>query len=289
MKHTFLSRLRTNGIFYLVGSLLLLIGVPLYQFSILVPQGYSAAQADAANGHSGLYLLWIQQHSGAYLLSRLLLVIAFACLWNLPFTLFRIIVVQELLGREDEDDEEEEDGDEDENEGEEEGGENEEDEEEEESAVLPTDAWRGKGFAVIAAWSGLTGIILFALAALASALYLTIASSTLSGSGALPDSFPVLSRLFAILTYTAGGGLLAMSCLFFGVVIARAGLKLWPGVWVAFSYLALAVTALLSGSAVAIASVSNESQSIFTTPSILLFAVWALWFGIMLVRLKPEP
>src|SRR5438270_5668480 len=107
MKRTFLSRLRTNGIYYLVGSLLLLVGVPLYQFVVLTPQGYSAAQAAVASGHFGPYLLWIQQHSGAFLVSRLLLVVAFACLWSLPFSLFRIIVAQEILGREDEEDEDE--------------------------------------------------------------------------------------------------------------------------------------------------------------------------------------
>jgi hypothetical protein len=287
MKRTFLSRLRTNGIYHLVGSLLLLVGVPLYQFAVLTPQGYSAAQAAAASGHFGPYLLWIQQHSGAFLVSRLLLVVAFACLWSLPFSLFRIIVAQEILGREDEDEVEyEEDGEDEDGEEDDDGA---EDEQEEENSAMPADAWRGRGFAVLAAWSGLAGIVLFALATLISSIYLVAVSSSYTAGSPLPGGFAVLSRLFSILTYTVGGGLIALTCLLFGVVIARAGLKLWPGVWVAFGYLAIALTALLSGSAVAIASVANESQSIFTTPSILLFAVWALWFAIMLTRLKPEP
>jgi len=66
-------------------------------------------------------------------------------------------------------------------------------------------------------------------------------------------------------------------------------MKLWPGIWVAFGYTALAVATLLSVSAVAIVSAPIEGKAALTTPAILLFALWALWLGIMLVRLKPEP
>lgn len=272
MQQTFLSKLRANGIYYLIGSLLLLPGVPLYQVAILNPQGYSSALAATGSGHFAAYLSWISHHTASFLIYRLLLVVAFACLWSLPFTLFRIIVAQEILGPEDEEVYEDEDeGDE---------------EEDEEEAGMPAEAWRGKGLAVLAAWSGLTGIVLFALATLASTIYLAAVSFT--AVAAPPNGFSTLSGLFTILTYTVGGGLLGLSCLLFGIVIARAGLRLWPGLWVAFGYAALLLTAFLISSAVGVATVSNESQSIFTTPAILLFALWTLWFGLMLVHLKPE-
>jgi hypothetical protein len=92
-----------------------------------------------------------------------------------------------------------------------------------------------------------------------------------------------------VITNTIGIGLLALSCLFFGAMIARSGYNLWPGTWVIFGYTALAVAALLSASAVAVASTSIEGKSPLTTPAILIFALWVLWFSIMLVRLKPEP
>jgi hypothetical protein len=279
MRQTFLSKLRANGVYYLVGSLLLLPGVPLYQVAILNPQGYSSALAATGGGHFATYLSWISHHTASFLIYRLLLVIAFACLWSLPFTLFRIIVAQEILGPEDEEVYEDEEENEDEGEEEEDEGEG------EEAAGMPADAWRGKGFAVLAAWSGLIGIVLFALATLASTIYLAVVSFT--AASAPPNGFSTLSGLFTILTYTVGGGLLGLSCLLFGIVIARAGLRLWPGLWVAFGYAALLLTAFLISSAVGVATVSNESQSIFTTPAILLFALWTFWFGLMLVRLKP--
>lgn len=291
MQQTFLSKLHANGVSYLIGSLLLLLGVPLYQVAILNPQGYSSALAATGSDHSTIYLTWISQHTVSFLLYRLLLVVAFACLWSLPFTLFRIIIAQEILGREDE--EEDYEDEEDENEEEEEGEEEDEEEQTDESVDstgMPAEAWRGKGFAVLAAWTGLIGIVLFALATLASTIYLAIVSRGFaSASAALPGGFTTLSGLFTILTYTVGGGLLGLSCLFFGVVIARAGIRLWPGLWVAFGYAALFLTAFLISSAIGVATVSNESQSIFTTPAILLFALWTFWFGLMLVRLKPEP
>lgn len=287
MQQTFLSKLRANGGYYLIGSLLLLLGVPLYQVTILNPQGYSSALAATGSGHFATYLIWISQHTASFLVYRLLLVVAFACLWSLPFTLFRIIVAQEILGQ---DDEEEETEDEDEDESEEEvDDEEDEDEQADESAGMAAEAWRGKGFAVLAAWTGLIGIVMFALATLASTIYLAVASSGFTSvSAAPPNGFSTLSGLFTILTYTVGGGLLGLSCLLFGIVIARTGLRLWPGIWVAFGYAAFFITAFFISSAVGVATVSNESQSIFTTPAILLFALWTFWFGLMLVRLKPE-
>ena len=156
---------------------------------------------------------------------------------------------------------------------------------------MPAYAWRGKGFAVLAAWSGLLSIILYTLGTLASAVYLAIASSTFSGhisNTSISNNFSTIASVLSIVSNTAGSGLLALSCLFFGAIIARRGLKLWPGIWVAFGYTALAVAALLSGSAVAVASSPLEGQAALTTPAILLFAIWVLWFAIMLIRLKPE-
>lgn len=278
MKRTFLAKLHTNGAYYLIGALLLLVGVPLYQSLLLLPQGYGAALASTGNGSLSSYLSWIGDHLTQFLGYRALLIIAFAVLISLPFTLFRIIVAQEILGDEDAGNENEVEVDENEDEtGQAEPTET------RATGDMPAYAWRGKGFAVLAAWSGLISIALYVLSTLASTIYLAIASNT-----ATPGSFPVIFAALSIVTNTVGGGLLALSCLFFGAVIARRGLKLWPGIWVAFGYTALAVAALLSGSAVAVASAPTVGQAVLTTPAILLFALWVLWFGIMLVRLKPE-
>jgi len=271
-KRTFLTKLRVNGAYYIIAALLLLVGVPLYQLFVLLPQGYADALTSAAKGSFSTYLLWIGQHPGQFLGYRALLVISFAVLLSLPFTLFRIIVAQEILGQEEE----------------------EENEEATEAAGtqtadgMPAYAWRGKGFAVLAAWLGLLGIILYTFGTLASAIYLAIVSSAFSAHTTTPANFAAIAGALSILSNTIGSGLLALSCLFFGAVIARRGLKLWPGVWVAFGYTALAVAALLSGSAIAVASAPTEGQAALTTPAILLFALWVLWFGIMLVRLKSE-
>ena len=275
MKRTFLAKLQTNGVYYLISALIVLIGAPLYQFLILIPQGYNDALAATSKGHFSSYLTWISNHIGQFLVYRVLLIIAFALLISLPFTLFRIIVAQEVLGR-------------DEAEGESEGEEEPESEDKEETDGMPAFSWRGKGYAVLAAWSGLFGILLYLLGTLASTTYLSIVARTLANTTTIPDNFPALSATFSIITNTVGGGLLTLACLFFGATIARSGRNLWPGIWVAFGYMALALTALLSGSAVAVALAPTEGQSVLTTPAILLFAIWVLWFGLMLVRLKPE-
>jgi len=292
MKRSVLSRLHTNGIYYITGTLLLVIGVPLYQYLVLLPQGYSNALVSAEGGAFAPYLFWIGNHLGAFLGYRALSIAGFAALFSLPFTLFRIIVAQEILGGDDTEPAAEETGEDDhpqqENslESSEISGEPQETDTEEESSTL---SWRGKGFAVLAAWTGLLAIILYFLGTFASTLYLCIVSSGFTEHTATPDGFSTISGTTTIVTYTIGGGLLAMACLFFGAMIVRSGLKLWPGIWVAFGYTALAVAALLSVSAVAVASVPIEGKAVLTTPAILLFALWALWFGVMLVRLKPEP
>jgi len=77
-KRTFLTKLRVNGAYYIIAALLLLVGVPLYQLFVLLPQGYADALASAAKGSFSTYLLWIGQHPGQFLGYRALLVISFA-------------------------------------------------------------------------------------------------------------------------------------------------------------------------------------------------------------------
>src|SRR5215469_12222952 len=223
MKRTFLSKLHRNGLYCIIGSLVLVLGVPLYQFLVLIPSGYANALVNQS-----LALRWINTHSLHFLGYRALLILGFALIISLPFTLFRIIVAQEVLGREQDDEEEE----------------KKDQTTEIEADGMPSFAWRGKGYAVLAAWAGLFGLLLFAAGTLASTLYLVSSAASIHPQASISAGAAPLTGLFAILTFTAGGGLLAMSCLFFGAVIARSGLNLWPGVWVAYGYMALALAAL---------------------------------------------
>lgn len=260
MQFAFLTRLQRSARYALIGALLLVIGVPLYQFVALQPAGYGDALASPAET-----LRWIAGHVPLFLGYRALLIVGFALMLGLPFALFRIIIAQEILGRDEDEDEEEDmpasasanasDG-------------------------LPDFAWRGRGFAVLAAWLGAAGLVIFPLATLASTLYLIISAS--SGTDVS------LTGLFAVLTFTVGGGLLAVSCLFFGAVITRSGRRLWPDSWLVFGYVALALAALLSASAVEVALAPGAGQAALSTPAILLFGLWVGWFGVMVVRLKPE-
>jgi len=280
MKRTFLSKLHRNGLYCTAGALLLLLGVPLYQFLVLIPSGYSNALVS-----QGLALHWINTHIALFVGYRTLLIAGFALVISLPFTLFRIIVAQEILGREEDEQEAKDEKDEEASEGQQKAKDQSVKEQEN---GMPEFAWRGKGYAVLAAWSGLFGLLLFAAGTLASTLYLIGSAASLpSLTGNLDNAAP-LAGLFAIITFTAGGGLLALSCLFFGAVIARSGLHLWPGMWVAFGYMALALAALFGASATEVSFAPEAGQALLTTPAILLFAVLVLWFGIMLVRLKPE-
>src|SRR5437667_7204081 len=207
MKRTFLAKLQINGLYCTIGALLLLVGIPLYQFLILIPSGYSNALATQS-----LALHWINTQSLQFLGYRALLFAGFAFIISMPFTLFRIIVAQEILGREAEEQEEDDkeqvvqDEDKDQSDNYLEDG-------------MPAFAWRGKGFAVLAAWGGLFGLLCFALGTLASTLYLVLSAASLpSKTINLEDTVPFTGFL-AILTYTVGGGLLALSCFFFGRVL----------------------------------------------------------------------
>jgi len=274
MKSSLLSRLRLSGWYYLVGALLLLIGVPLYQLLVLNPLDYGSTLSARGASQFASYLAWISNHTPQFLIYRILLTAAFALLLTLPFNLFRIIVAQEIVGQQDREEARQ--------------TQNEDAEQEDSEKGMPTDVWRGKGFVVIAAWAGLSGLLAYLVGAIIGSLYLTIVSRGFSLTTPVPGSFTIFYSIFSIISNTVGIGLLALSTLFFGAMIARSGRNLWPTTWVFFGYLAIAVTALLSGSAVAIASAPTQGEAPLTTPAILLFGIWVLWLGIMLVRLKPE-
>jgi hypothetical protein len=284
MKHSLLSQLQRNGIYYIIGALLLLLIIPAYQLLVLTPLGYeNALHMAGPGGHVETYLAWISDHMPYFIIHRLLLALAFAMVLTLPFSLFRIIVAQELVEQVEEQEKAEE-----EEQTEEEDDDIEEAEIDEPTNKTLTDAWRGKGFAVLAAWAGLFGLIIYILGTIADTLYMTTSSNGFSVKTPLPGGFTTFSSFFALTTNTVGIGLLALSTLLFGAVIARRGRSLWPGIWVIFGYVAIAVAALFSGSAVAIATAPTEGQAAFTSPAILLFSSWVLWLGIMLVRLKAE-
>ncbi len=273
---------------------MLVVGVPLYQLAVLQPAGY----VDALTSPQAT-LRWIAAHLPLFLGYRALLMIGFVLMLGLPFALFRIIVAQEILGRDDEDEEEEDDDEQDAEEAKKQapgdapagnvvaGAQDSAGDAGEagEVGALPEFAWRGHGFAVLAAWLGLAGLVVFPLATLASTIYYAASSS--GASGVASASAP-LTGLFAVLTFTAGGGLLAVSSLFFGAVITRSGRRLWPDSWLAFGYVGLALAALLSASAVEVALAPGAGQAVLSTPAILLFALWVGWFGAIVARLKQE-
>src|SRR5260370_981052 len=213
MKRTFLSKLHRNGLYCIIGSLVLLLGVPLYQLLVLIPSGYANALATQSQA-----LRWLNTHSLHFLGYRVLLILGFALIISLPFTLFRIIVAQEVLER-----------------GEEQAQDDEEEEEDQaaksEPGGMPSFAWRGKGYAVLAAWAGLFGLLLFAAGTLASTLYLLGSAASLNPQASIPAGAAPLTSLFSILTFTSGVGLLAILCLFFAYVIATISLNLSPDIY----------------------------------------------------------
>lgn len=277
MKRSFLEKLQRTALLNIIGALLWLLGVPALQVLVLGAQGYGKAPVNSQEG-----LAWIQGHITLFLLYRLAQVLGFILLLGLPFALFRIIVAQEIIGRAELEEDEDVDSDAEQ-----------EDEEPQESSQgeqnnMPAFAWRGKGFAVLAAWTGLLGLILLAAGTLFSTIYLWSSAGTVTPQTPLPGNFASVSSLLAVLTYTVGGGLLAIASIFFGIVIARSGRKLWPTSWVAFGYTGTAAGAVASGSAVQVALAPSGGQAVLTIPAILLFALWSLWFGLMVVRLRPE-
>jgi hypothetical protein len=277
MKRSILARLRTNGLYYLASALLILLAAPFYQIVILGPTGFGAALSATGSGRYTAYLVWIGTHITEFILYRALLVIAFALLLSFPFALYRIIVAQEIMGQQELADEDEE-------------GERVEDQTEDEAGEddgMPEYAWRGKGFAVLAAWLSLIGLSIYVLSAVASTFYFISAGNPYA-TGAALGAVTTFSTIFTISTNTAGTGLLGLGVLFFGAMIVRTGRNLWPDIWVNFGYVALFIAALLCISAIGVISAPGSAQSTLTTIATLLFALWILWLGVMLVRLKPE-
>lgn len=287
-KRSLLARLRTNGFSYLGSSILLLLVVPIYQILVLNPTGFSDTRT---TGHLNIYLFWLGNHTPHFIIYRGLLAIAFALLFTMPFSLYRIIVAQEILGRDDEQEEPEAETEEVTDEDDDQSSEDDETAEEEavaESEGMPEFAWRGKGFAVIAAWAGTAGIVVFLLGTIFGTIYLANASQSFMQTAHVSPGIEQLDGIFSIVTNTVSIGLLAISAMFFGAMIARAGKRLWPTSWIAFGYTGLAVAALLFGSAVGVASTPSNGQALLTTLAIFLFGLWNLWLSIMLIRLKPE-
>jgi hypothetical protein len=284
MKRSLLTRLRSNGASYLISGLLLLLGIPLYQTLILGPTGFSHALDETGSGRYTAYLAWISTHLSYFLIYRALLLLAFVLLLTFPFSLYQIIVAQEIMGQQERESEE---GTQNNIEnGEIETEKIETDEEENNPVGMPEYAWRGKGFVVLAAWLGLLGLIIYLIGtATSTGYYLLVASST---GTAIQNSVITYSPILVLVTNTIGSGFIGLSCLFFGAMILRTGRNLWPGIWVAFSYVALFSGAILCISAIAVASAPGSGQSTLTTIATLLFAILILWFGAMLIRLKPE-
>jgi hypothetical protein len=284
MKRTLLDRLRINGYFYIISALLLLLVIPSYQLLVLNPNGFSTALAATGTDRYATYLAWIGSHIFQFLSYRLLLILAFALLITLPFSLYRIIVAQEILAQQQREAEEQSDNDTDV-----EADENmpTEDEHAEPAYTandgMPAYAWRGRGFAVLAAWAGFVGLIIYVLASLASTSYFSLVDHN-----TISNSVLATTSLLTILTNTVGIGLLGLGALFSGAMIARTGTNLWPGIWVAFGYVSLFVGGLLCIGALAVAATPGTEQSSLTTIATLLLALWTLWLGLMLVRLKPE-
>lgn len=293
MKRSLLTRLRSNGASCLIGAMLILLALPFYQDIVLAPRGYGTVIAGLASGQMAAYLHWISTYPFQFVIYRLLLIASFVLLLSFPFSLFRIVVAQELMAQMERAEERlalrnarKQAKEENETEG------NESEEEEDEQLLdengLPTHPWRGKGFAVTGAWSGLIGLIVYIAGAIISTIYFFIVGHGFALHAPLPAYVKGFSNFFTLMTNAAGIGLLALSLLCFGAIIARGGRNLWPVGWVLFGYGALVVAALFSGNAISVANSPAAGQTAFTTPAILLFALWILWFGIMLISLKQE-
>ncbi len=285
MKRSLLSRLRSNGFFYLLSALLLLLVIPLYQALLLEPAGFSKALTTTVSGHFNGYLRWIAEHITQFLTYRLLLIIAFALLLTLPFSLYRIIIAQELLGPQDapETPKGQETETPEESKKDDQRITEEEKTEQKSTDALAPDAWKGKGFAVLAAWLGVLGVALYVLATLASTIYLAIAS------GNTGSDITGFSSFFTFTANILGIGLIGLALLFFGAMIARTGRTLWPDSWVFLGYGAIFIGASLCINAVAVAGLTGGNQAIVNTLVTFLFALWLIWMSMLLVRLRAEP
>lgn len=281
MNRTLLSRLYANGVSYLISGVLLLIGIPLYQVLVLNPAGLSDALNEAGAGRLSAYLTWISQHNFQFIIYRVLLVLAFALVFTLPFSLYRIIVAQEIMGQQERAEAEEALMDDTNRteavpEGDQQLG-------QEEINSMPAFAWRGKGFVILAVWAGIIGLVIYVLGTIVSTLYFVIFTGKVDSSSLAP-----LTSILTIGPNTIGIGLLGLSVLFFGALICRTGSNLWPVHWVVFGYAAILVGGLLCVGAIGVASAPGVGQNAITTIATLLFALWIFCLGLMLIRLKPE-
>ncbi len=84
------ARIKLQGIYSLLAGFILLVGVPIYQSAVLGPAGYRGP-SDTAFTHSdyGPLLGWIGLHSNAFIVFRLLEIIAFFLIIRLPIALHR--------------------------------------------------------------------------------------------------------------------------------------------------------------------------------------------------------
>ena len=281
MNRSLLSRLRFNGVSYLISGVLLLIGIPLYQVLVLNPAGLDNAFNRTGAGRLSAYLTWISQHSFQFIIYRVLLVLAFALLFTLPFSLYRIIVAQEIMGQQERAEAEEAQmEDTNRTEGIQEGNQQ---LGQEEVNGMPAFAWRGRGFIVLAAWAGIIGLVIYVLSTIVSTLYFVIFTNNTASS-----VVALFTNILAIGSNTIGFGLLGLSVLFFGAMICRTGLNLWPAHWVVFGYAAIFVGGLLCIDAIGAISAPGVGQNTITTIATLLLALWIFCFGLILIRLKPE-
>ncbi len=101
MKRSTVERLHANGFYYLISALFILIVAPLYQIVVLSPTGFGAA----VSGHGATYLAWIGPHTTDFIIYRAILIAAFALLISFPFTLYRVIVAQEIMAQQEQEDE----------------------------------------------------------------------------------------------------------------------------------------------------------------------------------------
>ena len=86
------ARIKLQGFYSLLAGFVLLVGVPIYQSVVLGPAGYRGP-SDMAFTHEdyGPLLSWIGIHSNAFIVFRLLEIIAFFLIIRLPFALHRAL------------------------------------------------------------------------------------------------------------------------------------------------------------------------------------------------------
>src|SRR5260370_16725028 len=163
MKRTFLAKLQRSALYCLIGTLLLVLGVPLYQIIVLNPAEYSGALNTLTQT-----LRWINGHGLLFAGYRALLVAGFALMLGMPFALFRIIVAQEIIGRAEIEEQdagievEQEENEETEKQAEEKSAPDEQarqEQQEDKPDGMPEFPWRGKGYPLIAPSTGLLAFL----------------------------------------------------------------------------------------------------------------------------------